>query len=343
MEDYNSVLIIAEAGVNHNGDTDRAFKMIQVAANAGADFVKFQSFKADRLVSKEAKKAEYQSQNMHDGDDSQHTMLKSLELSDEDHQFLLEECKKNNIRFLSTAFDVDGIDYLDRLGLPFFKSPSGEITNYPYLRALAQKNKPVVLSTGMATLSEVREALGVLTEFGLKKDQITVLHCNTEYPTPMEDVNLKAMNTIADKLGVKVGYSDHTLGIEVPIAAVARGARVIEKHFTLDRNLPGPDHRASLEPDELKAMVEGIRKIEKALSGDGKKEPSKSEKKNKEIARKSIHLAKNVEKDHILNEEDLLPLRPGNGISPMYWNEVIGKTVIKSAQKFEPLKWEWLQ
>ena len=290
MENCKSVFIIAEAGVNHNGDLEKAEKLIRVAAEAGADAIKFQSFNADKLVSKKAKKAEYQAANMDDGDTVQYDMLKSLELNDEDHQFIIKRCNEYDIQFLSTAFDVDGMDYLDQLGIPFFKSPSGEITNYPYLRRLGQKGKPVVLSTGMATLQEVKDAVAVLTEYGLAKNWITVLHCNTEYPTPMEDVNLKAMDTIAEELEVEVGYSDHTLGIEVPIAAVARGAKVIEKHFTLDRNLPGPDHRASLEPNELEAMVEGIRNIEKALSGDGKKKPSKSEKKNIEVARKSIHL-----------------------------------------------------
>lgn len=337
------VTIIAEAGVNHNGDRDQAVHLIKVAANAGADFVKFQTFSADKITSKNANKAEYQSKNMADNDDSQHKMLKNLELSGEDHQFLVEKCKEYNIRFLSTAFDVDGINYLDELGLPFFKSPSGEITNYPYLRALGRKGKPVVLSTGMATMQEVKDAVEVLTEYGLSKEQITVLHCNTEYPTPMEDVNLRAMNTIGKELGVRVGYSDHTLGIEVPIAAVARGAKVVEKHFTLDRNLPGPDHRASLEPDELKEMVKCIRNIEKALSGDGQKRPSKSEIKNKEIARKSIHISKNVKKGEKLKGENLIPLRPGNGISPMEWNRVIGKKVLHSMSKYEQISWDKLQ
>lgn len=337
------VLIIAEAGVNHNGDRNTAEKLINAAAEAGADFVKFQTFNVDKITSKSAKKADYQSKNMNDGDDNQYAMLKSLELSDDDHQFLISNCNENRIQFLSTAFDVDGIDYLDGLGLPFFKSPSGEITNYPYLKRLAEKGKPVILSTGMATLEEVKDAIGVLTEFGLAKDQLTVLHCNTEYPTPMEDVNLKAMNTIAEELDVEVGYSDHTLGIEVPIAAVARGAKIIEKHFTLDRNLPGPDHRASLEPNELKAMVKGIRNVEKALSGDGKKVPSNSEIKNKEVARKSIHLKRDMKEGEILEEDDLLPLRPGNGISPMDWNKVIGKKLTRSLSKYDQLKWEHLQ
>ncbi|SHG34636.1 N-acetylneuraminate synthase [Fodinibius roseus] len=339
----DKVIIIAEAGVNHNGDRSTAEKLIKVAAEAGADFVKFQTFNADKIVSRKAQKAEYQSNNVGGSSDDQYSMLKSVELSDEDHQFIIKKCEENNIRFLSTAFDEDGIDYLDQLGLPFFKSPSGEITNYPYLRKLGQKGKTVILSTGMATMQEVKNAVSVLTEYGLQKKDLTVLHCNTEYPTPMEDVNLKAMNTIAEALDVKVGYSDHTLGIEVPIAAVARGAKVIEKHFTLDRELPGPDHRASLEPDELKSMVEGIRNIEKALSGDGTKKPSESEQKNIDIARKSIHLAINVKKGDVLTENDIIPLRPGDGISPMEWNNVIGKLALKPLSKNEQLSWDNLQ
>lgn len=335
----NKVIIIAEAGINHSGNLQTAERLIEVAADAGADFVKFQTFNVDKLVSKKARKAEYQARNLNDGSDDQYSMLKSLELSNEDHQFLVKKCEEHNVRFLSTAFDEDGIDYLDQLGLPFFKSPSGEITNYPYLRKLGQKGKPVVLSTGMATMQEVKDAVGVLTEFGLKKKQITVLHCNTEYPTPMEDVNLKAMNSLGEKLNVSIGYSDHTLGIEVPIAAVARGAKVIEKHFTLDRSLPGPDHSASLEPDELKAMVEGIRNIEKALSGDGTKKPSKSEKKNIDIARKSIHLNRKMEKGEVLKEEDLIPLRPGDGISPMKWDNIIGKVLSNSLEKGSVITW----
>ena len=338
------VVIIAEAGVNHNGERGKAAKLIETAANAGADFVKFQTFSAAKVTSRNAQKAEYQSKNAgEDEDNSQYAMLESLELSDDDHHFLIDECKQNNIQFLSTAFDTDGIDYLDGLNLPFFKSPSGEITNFPYLKRLGEKGKPVILSTGMATLEEVKQSLDVLTEHGLAKSKITVLHCNTEYPTPMEDVNLKAMNTIERELKVNVGYSDHTLGIEVPIAAVARGASVIEKHFTLDRKLPGPDHRASLEPEELKAMVTSIRNIEKALSGHGEKKPSKSEIKNKAVARKSIYLARDISREEQITEEDLLPLRPGNGISPMEWNKVIGKNVLKDLPKGEQLKWKHLQ
>lgn len=337
MSKTERVYIIAEAGVNHNGDKQKAIELIDAAYQAGADAVKFQSFKADKLVSKAAKKAHYQSENMGNGDNSQYNMLKSLELTEEDHVTLIKECEKRGIQFLSTAFDADGIDFLDKLGLPVFKSPSGEITNYPYLKRLAEKGKPVILSTGMANMEEVKSAVKILTNHGLDKKDITVLHCNTEYPTPMKDVNLKTMNFIGNELGVKVGYSDHTLGIEVPIGAVALGAKVIEKHFTLDRNLPGPDHRASLEPDGLKDMVLAIRNIEKALSGNGRKEPSESEKKNIEIARKSIHTLKPLKKGDIISESDIIPLRPENGISPMKWDEIIGKKVIRDLKENEVL------
>jgi N,N'-diacetyllegionaminate synthase len=322
----NKVLIIAEAGVNHNGDLKRAIDLIDVASKAGADIVKFQTFKAEKLVSKHARKAGYQLQGTSD-DDSQYNMLKLLELSEDHHVTLIQECDKRGIQFLSTAFDVDGIDFLDQLGMPYFKSPSGEITNYPYLKRMAEKGKPVILSTGMADIEEIRAAIDVLTVHGLSIDDITVLHCNTEYPTPMNDVNLKAMNTIGDKLGVRVGYSDHTLGIEVPIAAVALGATVIEKHFTLNRNLPGPDHHASLEPNELEEMVSAIRNIEKAISGSQLKIPSQNELKNKIAARKSIHTARPLKIGEIITEDAIIALRPGNGISPMEWNNVIGRKI----------------
>jgi N,N'-diacetyllegionaminate synthase len=318
-------LIIAEAGVNHNGTIELAKQLIEAAANAGADFVKFQTFKAGTLVSKSAKKAEYQQNNLNDGDDSQYAMLKKLELSEAMHLELITHCEKCGIQFLSTGFDKESIDFLDSLNIPFYKIPSGEITNKPYLQHIARKKRPVVMSTGMANMEEIKAALAVLTENGVPKNQITVLHCNTEYPTPMEDVNLKAMEHIRNELGVKVGYSDHTVGIEVPIAAVAIGATVIEKHFTLDRNLSGPDHKASMEPNELKAMVSAIRNIEKAISGSGIKEPSRSEIKNIEIARKSILAAKTIIKGEPFTEENLTVKRPGNGISPMQWNEVIGQ------------------
>lgn len=340
---FDKVLIIAEAGVNHNGDLNKAIELIEVAAKAGVDFVKFQTFKADKIVSKSAKKAKYQSVNIGDEDDSQYNMLKKLELSVDDHYILIEECKKRGIQFFSTAFDVDGIDFLDSLELPLFKSPSGEITNYPYLKRLAEKGKPVIISTGMADMMEIEAAVNVLVNNGLDKEEITILHCNTEYPTPMEDVNLKAMQTIGTELGVNIGYSDHTLGVEVPIAAVALGAKVIEKHFTLDRNLPGPDHKASLEPEELKSMVTGIRNIEKAISGNGIKVPSQSESKNKEIARKSIHSSKKLEAGVIIKEDDIISLRPGNGITPMDWDKVIGKQLTRDIEPNEMLDWASLK
>ena len=332
------VFIIAEAGVNHNGSIDTAKQLVDAAARAGADFVKFQSFKADKLVSKTAQKAAYQQKNTGSEDTSQYTMLKQLELSVDMHHELMHYCKEKGIAFFSTAFDTEGINFLHQLGFERFKVPSGEITNYPYLKRLAELKLPVILSTGMADLGEIEDALQVLTSEGLDRAAITVLHCNTEYPTPMQDVNLKAMLTIQQAFGVKVGYSDHTLGIEVPIAAVALGATVIEKHFTLDRNLPGPDHRASLEPEELKAMVKAIRNIELAVGGHGRKEPSSSEKPNIPIGRKSIHAAHHLKAGHILSEEDLVCLRPASGISPMRWNEVIGNKLNIDIDQFTPIK-----
>lgn len=321
-----SVVIIAEAGVNHNGDFEKAKQLVQVAAQAGADFVKFQTFKADKIVSKSAKKAAYQAKNINDGDDSQYAMLKKLEMPHEWHVQLKEYANELGIMFLSTGFDHESVDYLDELNQPFFKIPSGEITNKPYLQHIASKGKPVILSTGMANMQEISDALDVLLEGGITKENITVLHCNTEYPTPMEDVNLSAMLHIQREFDVKIGYSDHTLGIEVPIAAVALGAQVIEKHFTLDRSLQGPDHAASLEPKELKEMVRSIRNIERAISGSGLKEPSVSESKNKPIARKSIVAIAQIKKGDIFTKENIGIKRPGEGISPMFWDEVIGKT-----------------
>lgn len=334
----NKVLIIAEAGVNHNGDLKKAKELIDAAASSGADYVKFQSFKADKLVSPNARKADYQIQNFEEGDSNQFNMLKKLELSDSDHHELMAYCAAQNVAFLSTAFDVEGLDYLNSLGLEIFKVPSGEITNFPYLRKLAEIGKPVILSTGMASLKEIEVALEVLKR-GLDLNDITVLHCNTEYPTSFNDVNLKAMLHIKDACGVEVGYSDHTLGIAVPIAAVALGGSVIEKHFTLDRNLPGPDHAASLEPSELKQMVSGIRNIEKALSGNGIKVPSSSEVKNKEIVRKSIHLTRDLTEGEEIKESDLIPLRPADGISPMDWEQVIGKRLNKDMAAMSKLQW----
>lgn len=333
------VIIIAEAGVNHNGDINTAKKLVDAASEAGADYVKFQTFKADKIVSPGAKKADYQSKNIGDEDDLQYNMLKNLELSDQDHRELLTYCKEKEIKFFSTAFDVEGVRYLQHLGLDIFKSPSGEITNYPYLKELAKTGKPLILSTGMASLGEIEDALNVLEKNGCTRENITVLHCNTEYPTPMKDVNLKAMNTISNAFGVKIGYSDHTVGIEVPISAVALGATIIEKHFTLDRNLPGPDHKASLEPDELKAMVKAIRNAEVAISGNGRKEPSNSEIKNKAIARKSIHLAKDMKSGEVITEDALISLRPGEGISPMEWEKIIGRKLSTDKAGFDMLKW----
>ena len=336
-------IVIAEAGVNHNGDMNIAKRLVDEAVNAGVDYIKFQSFKAEKLVSPSAKKANYQIVNINDGDDSQFAMLKKLELSDNQHQELIAYCNLKGIKFFSTAFDVDGVNFLNQLGLPLFKIPSGEITNFPYLRAIALCGKQTIMSTGMCSENEIEAAISILTKYGLKKDQITILHCNTEYPTPMEDVNLTAMVAIKEKFGVNVGYSDHTLGIEVPIAAVALGATIIEKHFTLNRNLPGPDHVASLEPHELTSMVKSIRNIEFAISGNGIKSPSKSEAKNIAIARKSLHISSDLSSGHILTEFDLISLRPGDGISPMKWEEIIGKRLTVNKRKNEILNWSDLE
>lgn len=333
------VLIIAEAGVNHNGNIETAKELIDAAAEADADLVKFQTFSADRIVSPTAQKANYQQVNIGEDDTSQYNMLKRLELSEAMHHELISYCRQKGIGFFSTAFDPQGLDFLHNLGFNQFKVPSGEITNYPYLKKLGRFKKPVILSTGMATLGEIEAALNILTLEGLDRRQITVLHCNTEYPTPMEEVNLKAMLAIQQTFQVEVGYSDHTLGIEVPIAAVALGASVIEKHFTLNRNLPGPDHKASLEPDELKAMVAAIRNIEKAIGGHGRKEPTTSELPNKPIARKSIYLNKSVAAGTQLTEEHLIPLRPGDGISPMDWNIVIGRKAARDLTAGQQLQW----
>jgi N,N'-diacetyllegionaminate synthase len=318
------VIIIAEAGVNHNGSLANAKKLIDIAAKAGADYVKFQTFKAENLVTKEAVKANYQITNTGENS-SQFEMLKSLEFPYEWHEELKVYASEKGINFLSTGFDMGSIDFLNHLGMDFFKVPSGEITNLPYLERIASYNKPIILSTGMADLQEIREAVAVLENQGVRRESLTILHCNTEYPTPMEDVNLLAMRTIKDELGVFVGYSDHTLGIEVPIAAVALGARVIEKHFTINRGMPGPDHAASLEPEELEAMVIAIRNIEKAISGNGVKEPSNSEKINKVVARKSIHAKIKMCAGHKVKAADLIMKRPGDGISPMNINQIVDK------------------
>jgi N,N'-diacetyllegionaminate synthase len=317
-------LIIAEAGVNHNGSMPMALQLIDAAAEAGADLVKFQTFSANRLVTLHAGKAEYQSRTT-DAAESQHDMIRRLELTREMHEELIAHCRRRGIEFFSSGFDTESVDLLAELGLDRFKIPSGEITDLPYLRHVGRYGKPVILSTGMATLEEVRSAIGVLEGAGTPRDRITVLHCNTEYPTPMEDVNLNAMLTLRDEFGVSVGYSDHTAGIEVAIAAVALGATVIEKHFTLDRALPGPDHRASLEPSELTAMVGAIRNIERAL-GSGSKQPSASESKNKPVARKSLVAACAIRAGELFCESNLAVKRPGTGLSPMRWDEVIGRT-----------------
>jgi N,N'-diacetyllegionaminate synthase len=333
------VLIIAEVGVNHNGDVNRAIELIRLAAEAGADYVKFQTFKTELNISKVAKKAEYQISST-GGGESQYDMVKKLELSFDEFVTLRDECKKQNIGFLSTGFDEPSINFLVGLNIDLFKIPSGELTNKPYLKLIARAEKPIVMSTGMANLTEIAAAISILTEEGISKDRITVLHCNTEYPTPMKDVNLLAMNQIKTVLDVNVGYSDHTLGIEVPIAAVALGAEVIEKHFTTDKTLPGPDHAASLEPHELIAMVAAIRNIELAIGGSGLKEASDSEKKNIEIARKSIHLIKSMKKGDVLSHEDLIMMRPGDGISPMEIDRVVGKILTRDIETDSKLFWE---
>ena len=327
------VFIIAEAGVNHNGSFELACKLVDAAKTAGVDCIKFQTFKSNKLVSHTAQKAEYQTETT--GDGSQVDMLKKLELSYNDFLKLKDYCDQVGICFLSTPFDFDSIDFLNSIEMPFWKIPSGEITNYPYLVALAKTGRPVVMSTGMCNVTEIEEAISVLRRNGTK--EIILLHCNTEYPTPFEDVNLRAMQTMHDTFGLDVGYSDHTRGIEIPVAAVALGATVIEKHFTLDRNMEGPDHKASLEPDELAAMVHAIRNVEQAM-GSGIKEPSKSERKNIAIARKSIVAAKSIKEGEILTEENLTTKRPGSGVSPMRWPEVIGTKAIRDFDEDEQIE-----
>jgi len=323
-----SVLIIAEAGVNHNGSIKIAKQLIDAAADAGVDIIKFQTFKTENLVSKTATQAEYQKKNIGDGNDSQYEMLKKLELSEDAHIELINYCQKKGIRFWSTAFDSESMDYLHSLGLGLWKIPSGEITNYPYLKKIASYGEDIIMSTGMCEESDIRNAIDVLIKFGIRKEQITLLHCNTQYPTPYEDVNLYAMNTMKETFGIQVGYSDHTQGIEIPIAAVALGAQIIEKHFTIDRNLPGPDHKASLEPAELKAMVNSIRHIEQAL-GDGIKKVTRSEQGNISVARKSIVAACSIKKGELLTEVNLTVKRPGTGLSPMRWEAIIGTKAVK--------------
>lgn len=327
----SNVFIIAEAGVNHNGSIEKAKRLIEKAKESGADAVKFQTFKAEKVMSRYAEKAEYQKQST-GADETQLDMVKKLELSFDEFNILKNYCDKVGIRFMSTPFDHDSIEFLDKLGMEIWKIPSGEITNLPYLIRIAQLKKPVILSTGMSTMEDINNAIVVLKENGV--GELTVLHCTTEYPTPFSDVNLKAMLSIKEKFNVNVGYSDHTKGIEVPIAAIALGALVIEKHFTLDNTMEGPDHKASLEPDELKKMVDSIRHIELAL-GSGVKEPAKSEIKNIKIARKSIIAKKGIKAGEAFTEENLTVKRPGNGISPMKWFEVIGEIAIRDFEEDE--------
>jgi len=326
-------LIIAEAGVNHNGDLDLAKQLINAAADAGADLVKFQTFNANRQVTRTAKKADYQTQTT-DSTESQHTMLRRLELTEEMHHQLIAHCLTQNISFLSTGFDTESVDLLVSLGQECFKIPSGEITNLPYLRHIGQLGKTVILSTGMATLGEIEAAIEVLEQTGTPRAKVTVLHCTTEYPTPMNEVNLRAMQSIHAAFDVAVGYSDHTEGIEIAIAAVAMGASVIEKHFTLDRTFPGPDQQASLEPAELKAMVTAIRNIEIAL-GDGIKRLTPSEARNKPVARKSLVASRAISIGEIFTAENLTTKRPGTGISPMRWDEFVGQAAQKDYHEDE--------
>jgi N-acetylneuraminate synthase len=316
-------IIIAEAGVNHNGILDNAKRLIDIAVDAGADYVKFQTFKAEKVASSKAVKAAYQIKTSAETE-SQLEMLQRLELDDEAHRVLINYCKERGIQFLSTPFDLDSIDLLKELGINIGKIPSGEITNLPYLHKMAQSFEQLILSTGMSNMKEIGAALDIFKKAGAKMNKVTVLHCNTGYPTPMKDVNLKAMLTIGDAFNVNVGYSDHTLGIEVPIAAVALGACVIEKHFTIDKQMDGPDHMASLDPKELNEMIKAIRNIENAM-GNGVKDPSESEIKNKAIARKSIVAKRRIEKGESFSDENLTMKRPGTGISPMQWNDIIGK------------------
>jgi N,N'-diacetyllegionaminate synthase len=330
------VFIIAEAGINHNGSLKMAKKMIDLAADAEADAIKFQTFKTELLVTKNAGKAAYQKAHS-DAEESQYQMLKKVELDIEAHRELIQHCLKKNIFFLSSPFDLESVNILDHLGLEILKLPSGEITNLPLLRKVGQLHKKVILSTGMADLGEIEDALDILERQGTERENITVLHCNTEYPTPMHDVNLRAMVTIADAFHVRVGYSDHTLGIEVPIAAVALGAKVIEKHFTLDRTLPAPDHKASLVPEELKAMVRVIRNIELAL-GTGMKRASTSELENLKVARKSIVAAVDIKKGEKLTERNMTIKRPATGISPMHWDKIVGMKAVMDFKADDVIK-----
>lgn len=330
-------LVIAEAGVNHNGDMVMAKALIDAAADAGADLVKFQTFSADRLVTVTARKADYQAVTTA-ADESQYEMLRRLELTSEMHDVLMAHAAQRGIEFFSTAFDLQSLDYLMGLGMGRIKVPSGEITNLPYLRKVGAFGKQVILSTGMSNLGDIEAALNVLEQAGTPRQEIILLHCNTEYPVPMGEVNLRAMQSIAQAFGVQVGFSDHTEGIEIPIAAVALGACVIEKHFTLDRGLPGPDHRASIEPDQLMRMISSIRNVELAL-GDGIKRPSASEERNRPIARKSLVAARTIRAGEIFVEDDLTAKRPGTGISPMRLGEVLGRKASRDFNVDELIEW----
>lgn len=330
---YNKVLIIAEAGVNHNGSLETACLLADAAKEAGADYVKFQLSIPEQLISKHAQQAEYQKRNT-GKTESQLDMIRKLALTFEEHAQLKEYCNSIGVHYLCTPFIIPAIDFLNSLGMPFWKLPSGAITDYPYLVHIAKIGKPVILSTGMASLDEIRAAFDVLKSNGLTKDQITLLHCTTEYPAPKNEVNLRCIQTLHDEFGVRIGYSDHTQGIEIPVAAVALGAKVIEKHFTLSRDMIGPDHKASLEPDELKLMVEQIRNIESAL-GDGEKRVTEIENKNKLVARKSIVAKTAIKKGELLSDENITAKRPGSGLSPMRWNDIIGTSAVRDFEEDE--------
>src|SRR6056300_576500 len=329
----SKTIIIAEAGVNHNGDIEIAKKLNDVAAEAGADYIKLQTFKADNLVTEYAKKAEYQKNNS-EANETKYEMIKKLELTPEDHSILINHANLRSIKFLSTPFDVDSLNLLLSLNINLIKIPSGEITNYPYLKLIAKHNKKVILSTGMSLPDDIENALSVLIENGTDKKNITLLHCTSEYPAPFDEINLRAINSLRTTFNVDIGYSDHSEGIEVPIAAVALGACILEKHFTLDKNMDGPDHKASINPKELNQMIVGIRNIEKSL-GDGIKKITKSEQKNIEIARRSFVAKFNIKKGELLTENNLCMKRPGNGISPMNLNKIIGTTATKDFAKDE--------
>lgn len=330
----SGTFIIAEAGVNHNGSLELAKQLVDKAVYAGVDCIKFQTFNSINLVSKNAQKADYQKKTTN-ANESQLEMLKKLELSKEQFVELRDYCQNKHIMFLSTPFDLESIDFLASIGVKIWKIPSGEITNYPFLKAIGQRKETVIMSSGMCTIDEVRNAISVLNKFGTT--DISLLHCTTEYPAPFSSVNLTAMKTLENEFCCDVGYSDHTTGIEIPVAAVALGAKIIEKHFTLDKNMEGPDHKASLIPDELKLMVDSIRNVEKSL-GNGIKQPSEIEKKNIAIARKSIVAKKNIKKGDIFTEENLTTKRPGNGISPMKWNDVIGQYAIRDFSEDEVIE-----